>query len=172
MWAVKDNEHEVGRGLLLFIFWMVFQATVITVLDCLWALPGDILGMERPEWYGHFYIDLYTMACGEVGAIYTAIGCAIMLRHEVNSRGWWKWIAILYPIYLFLAYALFIDAIGWRVIDAWSAPLLWIGEIELIYHLQKRVSEKGRSGVGLRDRIKGGTAVLYEEHSDEPTHEN
>ena len=172
MWALRENEHEVGRGLLLFIFWMVFQATVIVVLDCLEVLPGDLLGIARYDWRLHNYFDTYTIGCAEIGTVYTAIGCAIMLRHEVNSRGWWKWIAFLYPAYLFLTYVLFVSAIGWRVIDVWSAPLLWIGEIELIYHLQKRVSEKKQSGASLHDRIKGGTAVLYEEHSDEPTHEN
>ena len=43
-----------------------------------------------------------------------------------------------YLLYLPLTYLFFYDGIGWRVVDVWFAPLLWVGEIEVVYHIEKK----------------------------------
>ena len=145
MWAKKDNERSIGKGLLHLVFWMWFQTFVIAILDSFGVLPGDLLGMEPfPTGYyivEKFYYDPYTLLCAYAGCIYTTIGCIILVRFEVNTRGWWQRVVLWYTIYLLVAFAAFYDLIGWRVVDVWSAPVLWMGEIELIYYLQKGIAQ-------------------------------
>ena len=142
MWAQKEGEHEVGKGLMHLAFWMLFQAFVIGLLESIHLLPGDLLGIDFD--YNsdiHGYPEVFTLYCGMVGLIYTTIGCFILRLHEVNSKGWWIRVCVWYVVYLPLAFLAFYYEIGWRVVDVWFAPILWVGEIELIYHLQKKVSE-------------------------------
>ena len=133
MWANKEGEREVGKGLAHFLCWMTIQASVIVILEGLHLLPGDVLG--RPIDYSELPIE-FTLYCGVIGGIYTAVGCLIILKHEVNTKGWWLNSLGWYLLYLPLSYLAFYDYIGWRVVDVWIAPILWIGEIELIYFLQ------------------------------------
>ena len=141
MWAQKEGELEIGKGLMHLAFWMMFQAFIICLLESAHLLPGDLLGIDfeynLDSSHSHF-----TLSCGIIGFIYTTVGCFILRRHEVNSRGWWTRMVIWYVVYLPLAFLAFYYELGWRVIDVWFCPILWVGEIELIYHLQKKVSER------------------------------
>lgn len=146
MWAYKEGEREVGKGLAFFVGWMIIQTIVIVILDGLHLLPGDFLGIEvEYRYYGYLPFDSYTLACCFVGTLYTGIGCVTMRLHEVNSMGWWLRMIFWYLLYLPLSYLFFYSDIGWRVADVWLAPLLWIGEIELVYHIQKKKYLKKQS---------------------------
>ena len=136
MWANKEGEYEIGKGLLHFVGWMLIQSFVIIVLESLHLLPGEYIneGMD----YSHFR-DYFTLYCGLVGAIYTAIGCIIITQHEVNSLGWWRRCIGWYLAYLPLSFLAFYDDLWWGVVDVWLAPVLWVGEIELVYHIQKKI---------------------------------
>lgn len=141
MWTYKEGEQEVGKGLVFFVCWLIVQTVVIIILEGFHLLPGDLLGVElRPRYYPFARVDVYTTMCGLVGIIYTGIGCIIMRLHEVNSSGWWLRMIGWYLLYLPLTYLFFYYEIGWRVADVWFAPILWVGEIELVYHIQKKVS--------------------------------
>ena len=145
MWARQDGEHDVGKGLLHFIFWMFFQAFVIIVLELLHILPGDFF--EEPLQYkGSFYYpDTYMVACTMIGTVYTFVGCLVIRKHEVNTKGWWFWVIGLYLAYLPLTYLFFDNVYGLRILDVWAAPLLWALEIELVYHIQKTIAKKHSS---------------------------
>lgn len=142
MWARRDGEREVGKGLLHFIFWMFIQGFVIIVLELLHVLPGDFF--EEPLQYkGAFYHpDTYMVACAMIGTFYTFIGCLVIRKYEVNSLWWWLWVIGLYLVYLLLTYLLFDNVYGLRILDVWVAPVLWVLEIEMIYHIQKTIAKK------------------------------
>ena len=145
MWAQKENDRSIGKGLLQLIFWMWLQTFVIAVLDSFGVLPGDLLGLDpAPSGYyivETFYYDPYTMLCAYAGCLYTTIGCIVLVRFDVNTRGWWLRVLFWYLAYLLFAFPAFFDLVGWRIIDVWSAPVLWVMEIEIIYHLQKGIAK-------------------------------
>lgn len=105
MWANKEGEREVGKGLAHFICWMVIQASIIVILEGLHLLPGDLLGIPIDYNSVTKFPETFTYYCGIIGGIYTAIGCMIILKYEVNTKEWWLhfcgWYLLycLYPIW-------------------------------------------------------------------------
>ncbi len=134
----KGQKLAIGEEFIIYFFWLLVQTFVIIILEELHLLPGDMLGVQIDYRYYTFNIDTYTYACIIVGGFYTAVGCLIMILHEVNSRGWWFRMIGWYLLYLPLSFLAFYYEVGWRVADVWFAPVLWVGEIELVWYIQKK----------------------------------
>lgn len=139
------SNRRIGYELLSFVFWLPIQAIIIGFLDAFGILPSTIaiaLGWGGQPLTSHhfpFAIDYYTTVCAYIGAAYTAVGCFLLSAYNINTSKWWKKVAVWYVAYLLLT-ALLIPEIGSFILDVWFAPVLWLGEIELVNWVQCYIS--------------------------------
>ena len=142
-----NTKREIGRGLFLFIFWMIVQAVVIVFLDLFSMLPSTIgiaLGwggeyLRAHTW--HFALDYHSCFCGVIGCSYTAIGCMLLSNYGLNSAKWRKKFLMWYFVYVALTSILAFE-IGSYALDIWFAPLLWLLELELYNILYIRYNKR------------------------------
>lgn len=94
--------------------------------------------------------DLQYMGAGLVIAIiYTIIGVAISTFFQVNSTKWWRYVSILYVVYVILI------IIGLKVymggdfsqfvvlfLDVLLGPILFLGELEIAHLIRNRRKAK------------------------------
>ena len=151
---MEENKEvrQIGRGILLLLFWLPMQAIIIIILEELHLLPshlGIALGWEADPPDGHSlfrYVDLYTEACAFCGFTYTAIGCVLLSEYGLNSGKWWKKFSLWYLAYFILTWLFFFGA-GSIHLDIWFAPLLWLGELELVHWIVSSIKKKRNEGI-------------------------
>lgn len=85
--------------------------------------------------------DYYTMYCFGVGIFYTGVGCVLLSAYGLNTHKWWKGYTCWYIAYILLT-LLNIETIGSLILDVWLAPLLWLGELELVHWIQKSLGKR------------------------------
>ena len=143
----KDKSNKkVGYGLLNFLFWVPMQTILIILQERIELLPSRMataLGWKAiyPDPYHHtFILDDYTALCGFIGCAYTAVGCVLLSAYGLNTTKWWKGFLLWYMAYIPLT-MIFIPSIGSLVLDVWLAPIVWLGELELIHLIQSKVSK-------------------------------
>ena len=131
-----NTKGEIGRGLLLFLFWMTVQTVVIILLDSFRLLPSTVgiaLGWEGAFLKAHYWffaLDYHSFICGCIGCVYTAVGCALLSNNGLNTPRWWRKSLLWYTVYVALT-ATLAGEIGSYVLDIWFAPLLWLLELEI-----------------------------------------
>lgn len=147
-----SSNKPLGYELLSFVFWLPMQAIIIGLLDASGILPSTIaiaLGWGGQPLTSHhfpFAIDYYTTVCAYIGAAYTAVGCFLLSAYNINTSKWWKSVVIWYVAYLILT-ALLIPSIGSLILDIWFAPVLWLGELELVNWIQCYISKKRKDSI-------------------------
>ncbi len=137
-------EKQLGPGLLMFIFWMLVQVIIIVFLEGAGLLPsriGAALGWEPLHIIMHHGYDFYTELCFYIGIAYTGVGCILLTMHGINTPKWWKAFLLCYFVYVLLT-AVFGLEIGSLILDIWFAPIIWLGELELVHWICTSVKEK------------------------------
>ena len=132
----KKEVRQIGRGILLLLFWLPIQAIIIIILEELHLLPsylGIALGWPADPPGGHTLFrlfDEYTELCLFCGFTYTSIGCVLLSEYGLNTGKCWKKFTLWYLAYFILTWLVFFDS-GSTHLDVWFAPILWLGELEL-----------------------------------------
>ena len=146
----KNTERKIGYGLLNFVFWVPVQTILIIFQEQLGLLPSRIarlLGWAAvyPDMhYFRMFGDYYTMICAVVGCAYTAVGCILLSEYSLNTSKWWKGFWLWYIVYVVLT-AFLTVGIGSLILDVWLAPIVWLGELELVHWIQNCIANKNRT---------------------------
>lgn len=137
-------EKKTDYGLLRFLFWVPMQTILIIVQETLGLLPSRLataLGWKAiyPDpFIRAFIFDDYTTLCGFIGCAYTAVGCVMLSAYGLNTTKWWKGFLLWYGAYVLLT-MIFIPIIGSLILDVWLAPIVWLGELELVHWIRSKV---------------------------------
>jgi hypothetical protein len=139
----NKTEKRTSYGLLNFMFWVPMQTILIVIQERLGLLPSRLataLGWKAiyPDPFHHAFIfDDYTTLCGFIGCAYTAVGCVQLSAYGLNTIRWWKGFLLWYMAYIPLT-MVFIPIIGSLILDVWLAPIVWLGELELVYWIKSK----------------------------------
>lgn len=123
------------------LFWLIIQAGILSNALSL-AITLDPYHYRYYGLWGSMTMYVFDVCFTLALIVYTIIGVIINNRIPVNTSKWWKVIGICYAAYLvftFLGGALiegqwFWDGTGiYLMAVVWSAPMLWLGEIEIVH---------------------------------------
>ena len=131
----------IGRVTLSTMFWLCIQVCIILAVEILRLLPSNLFHVGLYGIQGSIAGYVYTWACCIVGLVYTMIGSIILEKIPINTKRWWITVGICYTLYMILTAvgmltahgAWFWEGYGVFLLDVWLAPLLWLGEIELVH---------------------------------------
>ena len=128
------------------LFWIALQIGVITFLECIGIRPHRFIG--KGLYFGGPGGGLIAMGfyfvCFCLCSTYTIVGLWLNKKLQMNSHRWWKTVAILYLVYVVLCVGglyyfiddWFFEGYGAYAADVCAAPLLWLGELELLRYLK------------------------------------
>lgn len=131
----------VGRVTLTTLFWLCVQVCIMLAVEILLLLPSDQFHVSLYGSTGAIAGYAYSWTCCIIGLVYTITGSIILETIPINTRRWWIVVGICYGLYMVLTGAGMLFILGewfWKgygayLLDVWLAPLLWLGEIEVVH---------------------------------------
>lgn len=133
-------------------FWVIFQIGIILILESFGFRPSRFIpgcsSFGGPA--GGICAMSFYATCFFLCIVYTWLGIILSDRLGINSPKWWRLLIILYVAYAaictlglyFVIGEWFFDGFGAYAADVCFAPLLWLGELELMCLLKKKMFGK------------------------------